>query len=237
MQGFKHIQAIITDIEGTTTKISFVHDVLFPYAAQRLPKFVRNNESSLIAILAEARSIIARETGISENDISTAQVIETMLNWIAQDRKITPLKTLQGMIWVEGYQTGDFTGHLYGDVEPQLARWYQAGIQLYVYSSGSVAAQKLLFGYSDAGDIRHLLKGHFDTQLGGKKESQSYLNIAHKCAMSVESCLFLSDVEEELDAAQAAGMNTCCLVREAHSGQSKHLKAETFTQVAEFIHD
>lgn len=168
------IRAIVTDIEGTTSDIRFVHNVLFPYARERLAGFVtaQQHAEPVKTILDNLR----RETDAPA--ASTADLITTLFAFMDEDRKSTALKALQGIIWRDGYLNGDFTGHLYPDVLPALEQWKAQGIDLYVYSSGSVAAQKLLFGYSDEGDITHLFTGYFDTLVGAKREVQSYRNIA-----------------------------------------------------------
>lgn len=168
------IRAIVTDIEGTTSDIRFVHNVLFPYARERLAGFVtaQQHAEPVKTILDNLR----RETDAPA--ASTADLITTLFTFMDEDRKSTALKALQGIIWRDGYLNGDFTGHLYPDVLPALEQWKAQGIDLYVYSSGSVAAQKLLFGYSDEGDITHLFTGYFDTTVGAKREVQSYRNIA-----------------------------------------------------------
>lgn len=153
------IRAIVTDIEGTTSDIRFVHNVLFPYARERLAGFVTAQQfgEPVKTILDNLRQEIAQPAAGAE------QLIATLFTFMDEDRKSTALKALQGIIWREGYVNGDFTGHLYPDVLPALEKWKSQGIDLFVYSSGSVAAQKLLFGYSDEGDITHLFNGYFDT--------------------------------------------------------------------------
>jgi enolase-phosphatase E1 len=221
------VRAIVTDIEGTTSSISFVHDVLFPYASRELPDFVRDNAGvpEVAALLDDTR----HEAG--EADATTERVIEILLGWIAEDRKATPLKTLQGHVWRRGYERGDFTGHVYDDAVDGLRRWSVWGIDLYVYSSGSVGAQKLLFGYSDAGDLRPLFKGYFDTRIGHKKEAGSYRNIIREIGLPASEILFLSDVAEELDAAREAGTQTCQLVRDEHVVVGSHAVARDFDEV------
>ena len=206
------IKAIVTDIEGTTSSLSFVKDVLFPYARAKLPDFVRQNlnDPQVSQLLADT----CLEAGIDCNcatEPSTA--IAQLIEWIDQDKKITPLKALQGLIWEAGYAQGDFKGHLYPDAIANLKVWKEKGISLYVYSSGSVLAQKLLFGHTDAGDLTPLFSGFFDTNIGGKKEADSYRKIAEAIALPPETILFLSDIKEELDAAKAAGYQTFWLVR------------------------
>lgn len=207
------IKAILTDIEGTTTSLSFVKDVLFPYADQHLHDFVvAHRQDPAVAALIEA---VRHE--VDNPVLSLAEAIAQLREWIAQDKKVTPLKALQGLMWEEGYRKGDFTGHVYADAVQHLHQWHAQGLRLYVYSSGSVYAQKLLFGYSDAGDLTPLFSGYFDTQIGHKREAAAYVKIVAAVGLPAEEILFLSDIREELDAAQQAGMKTCCLVRESQS--------------------
>jgi len=222
------IRAIITDIEGTTSDIAFVHKVLFPYAAERLPAYVREHadDPQVRDILAEVRK------HIGQPDASDEDVIEILLRWIETDQKVTPLKTLQGLIWREGYERGDFTGHVYDDAAQKLRDWHESGIALYVYSSGSEAAQRLLFGYSDAGDLTPLFSGHFDTRIGGKKEADSYVTIVEELAVPAREILFLSDVEAELEAAAAAGLSTCLLARDETCPDRIYPVARDFHEVA-----
>lgn len=203
------IKAILTDIEGTTSAVSFVFDVLFPYAREHLPGFVRAHAQEP-AVLAQLDAVRA-ESG--EPDANIERVIEILLEWIAADRKATPLKALQGMVWAEGYRAGQLKGHVYPDAVLALRRWHKQGYGLYVYSSGSVQAQKLIFGCAEVGDLTPLFSGYFDTGCGPKRESESYRQIAESIRLRPEQILFLSDVVEELDAARQAGMLTCGLVR------------------------
>jgi enolase-phosphatase E1 len=207
------IKAILTDIEGTTSSLSFVKDVLFPYAAERLPDFVRahRDDPQVAALLEDARAVA---DGAGDEEALIAQ----LLDWIATDRKITPLKALQGLIWEEGYARGDFSGHVYADAARRLRDWHRAGLRLYVYSSGSVHAQKLLFGHTDYGDLTPVFDGFFDTRIGGKRERESYSAIASEIGLPPGEILFLSDIREELDAAHDAGMATIALRREGVTG-------------------
>jgi enolase-phosphatase E1 len=204
------IKAILTDIEGTTSAVSFVYDVLFPFAAEHLPQFVIEHAGEAeVALHLDAVRAQSGETGAD-----LIRVIEILLQWIAEDRKATPLKALQGMIWQQGYAAGQLKGHVYPDAVEALKRWHQEGYALYVYSSGSVQAQKLIFGCSEAGDLSPLFSGYFDTTSGPKREAQSYLNIAADIGLPGEEILFLSDIVQELDAAQQAGMQTVGLARD-----------------------
>jgi enolase-phosphatase E1 len=200
---------ILTDIEGTTSSISFVKDVLFPYARERLPAFVETHadEAEVQHWLHEA----AKEAGLVS--ASQQEIIEMLVGWIDADRKSTALKALQGMIWKEGYASGEFRSHVYPEVPAQLRRWRSQGQRLYVYSSGSVQAQQLLFGHTDAGDLTALFDGYFDTETGAKRDVESYRRIAAAIAAEPSDILFLSDIVEELDAARAAGLQTTLLAR------------------------
>lgn len=204
------IRAILTDIEGTTSAVSFVFDVLFPYAREHLPAFVRAHAGE--AEVAAQLEAVRAESG--ETDADVERVIGILLGWIAEDRKATPLKALQGMVWEQGYRAGQLKGHVYPDAVAALRRWKSGGYDLYVYSSGSIQAQRLIFGCSEAGDLSPLFSGYFDTTSGPKREAASYARIAEAIGRPAGEILFLSDVVQELDAARAAGMCTCGLARE-----------------------
>ncbi len=201
--------AIVTDIEGTTSRIDFVHKVLFPYARARIGEFIlaHGSKPDVAAARAEVR------TEIGESDATIDDEIEALLRWIDEDRKITPLKSLQGMIWAEGYAAGDFTAHVYLDAYDALRRWHAAGHALYVYSSGSIAAQQLFFKHSVFGDMTPLFGDYFDTTIGGKREAVSYQRIAERINRSPADIIFLSDIEDELDAASTSGLGTVQLIR------------------------
>jgi len=192
--------AIVTDIEGTTTPIAFVHEVLFPYAKARLPAYVAANPNDPDVL--EAARLAA-----------DGDALAALLGWMDADAKVAPLKSLQGRLWREGYRTGALQAVLYPDVAPALRRWHAAGKRLCVYSSGSVEAQKLLFGHTAQGDLCPLFSFFFDTRTGPKRQAGSYTAIAGTIGVAAGACLFLSDVEAELDAARQAGMQTCQLVR------------------------
>jgi len=199
---------ILTDIEGTTSSIAFVKDVLFPYAAARLPAFIAAHGDE-----PEVR----RWLDVAADDLDApwddGVVVAALQRWIAEDRKHTALKALQGMLWREGYVAGDYHAHIYADAAEALARWHADGHALYVYSSGSVAAQQLFFGHSEAGNLLPLFCGHFDTEIGGKREANSYRRIATSLDAAPGEITFLSDVVEELDAARDAGLQTVLVDR------------------------
>ena len=220
--------AIITDIEGTTSRISFVTDVLFPYAATELPAFIQAQQHNE----AVATQLQACRNLMQQPSASLAQINEQLQQWIAQDAKVTPLKALQGMVWQHGYQSCAFTGHVYADAAAQLHHWHNSGIKLYVYSSGSVQAQQLLFQHSDAGDLTPLFSGYFDTQIGAKRDISSYAAIVQQLQLPPKQILFLSDVAAELDAAAPLGIDTVQLIREGQTAGS-HKVASDFYQVLE----
>jgi enolase-phosphatase E1 len=221
------IKAVVTDIEGTTSSISFVHEVLFPYAARKLPDFVREhaNDPKVAALLEDVRA------EADEPDADVDRIIDILLHWIAEDRKATPLKTLQGLVWEQGYRSADFTGHVYPDTAPAMRRWSDRGARIFIYSSGSVKAQQLIFGHSDAGDLRPLIDGYFDTHVGNKRDAASYRRITGHIGLPAEQILFLSDTAEELDAAADAGMKTMQLARNEAARSSRHPVARDFTEV------
>lgn len=203
------IKAIVTDIEGTTSSLSFVKDTLFPYARTRLPTFVREQakNTKLREALQEAR-LAAGNPQMDDEDL-----IRRLLEWIEQDKKVTALKSIQGMIWEAGYRNGDFRGHIYPDAVEALKKWQLAGQHLYVYSSGSVQAQKLLFAHTDSGDLTGLFSGYFDTHIGPKNSVESYRRIADHIDVDPAELLFLSDAVAELDAAHQAGWYVVQLTR------------------------
>lgn len=222
------IRAVLTDIEGTTTPISFVHDLLFPYARARIARYVMEHAGE--ALVAEQLAAVGVQEG---RTLSPAQAGAVLERWIDEDRKATPLKALQGMIWEQGYADGTLVGPVYADVPEYLGRWKRGGKRLYVYSSGSIAAQRLIFGHSGAGDLRPLFSGYFDTTTGPKRKTASYRRIAERIALPAADILFLSDVGAELDAARQAGMRTCQLLRDDQTVPAQgHPHARDFSGIA-----
>jgi len=199
---------ILTDIEGTTSSIAFVKDVLFPYARRELPRFVREHGDD-----PEVRHwldhVAAEHGAICSDDV----LVEVLQGWIDQDRKHTALKALQGLLWREGYARGELAADIYPDAAAGLQRWHGEHHRLAVYSSGSVPAQKLLFAHTTAGDLTPLFDGFFDTEVGHKRDADSYRLIADQLNRRPEDIVFLSDVVAELDAAREAGMRTVLLDR------------------------
>ncbi len=173
----------------------------------------------------------AKEAGLVE--ASRQDIIELLLQWIDEDRKSTALKAMQGMIWKEGYATAEYRAHMYPEVAARLRAWRADGLRLYVYSSGSVPAQKLFFEYSEAGDLTPLFAGYFDTETGPKRDAESYRRIASVIDQQPQQILFLSDIVEELDAARLAGLRTGWLVREPQTlpGASGHAVYRDFDAI------
>ncbi|MGA7298420.1 MAG: acireductone synthase [Rhodanobacteraceae bacterium] len=222
-------KAIVTDIEGTTSSIDFVKDVLFPFARKHLPAFITShaNEPKVRHWLEQT----AREADLA--NATDDQLIEQLITWIDSDRKATPLKALQGMIWKSGYESGAYRAHVYPEVSACLDQWQRDGIPIFVYSSGSVPAQKLFFRYSENGDLTPLLSGYFDTETGPKRVADSYRAIASQISLDPADIMFLSDVVEELDAAKNAGLRTTLIRRppDACPPQASHPCVADFTQI------
>lgn len=218
------ITHVLTDIEGTTTAIAFVHRSLFPYAASALEGFLarHGDEAEVAAVLAEV-----------PGEDKPAQ----LRAWMAADAKVTPLKALQGLIWREGYKAGELKGHLWPDVPDALRAWQKRGLHLAIYSSGSEEAQRLIMRHSEAGDLEPLFEGFFDTRMGMKREAASYANIARAWGAEPGHILFLSDVAEELDAAREAGFATCQLVRpeDGTKAAGRHPEAADFNGVTSLL--
>lgn len=215
------IKAVVTDIEGTTSAIAFVKETLFPFAEAALDGFLDAHEGD-----APVAAILA--------DVPGPDRRATLRRWMAEDAKVTPLKSLQGMIWRAGFEDGRLHGHLWPDVAPCLRAWAAGGTALAVYSSGSVEAQRLLFRHSVAGDLEGLFRGFFDTRIGAKREAPSYGAIAAALEQPPGAILFLSDVVEELDAAAASGLATCQLVRQEDGTRAagRHAEVGDFPAVA-----
>lgn len=222
------IRVILTDIEGTTSSISFVHEVLFPYAAEHMAEFVRAGHEDSLEI-RDQLDAAADSAGIPKDDVE--QLIEVLQQWIREDRKETSLKALQGMLWEQGYERGAFKGHVYPDAARYIKRWHDRGLRLYVYSSGSVQAQQMIFGFSEAGDLTPFFSGYFDTRVGAKRETTSYQTILDQLGVEPQTVLFLSDVEAELEAAEGAGMRTAWLVRDGEPAHDERPAMANFEDV------
>jgi len=231
------VKTLLTDIEGTTSSISFVKDVLFPYARRALPAFVAaHGDEPGVRHWLDA---VATELGaVCSDDV----VVEALQGWIDEDRKHTALKALQGMVWKAGYGRADFRAHIYPDAAAALPAWHAAGQRIAVYSSGSVPAQKLFFGHSEAGDLTPLVSAWFDTEVGGKREAASYRRIVEALAVPAGDVVFLSDVVEELDAAREAGVQTVLVDRrddypQPRTGEATHghRRVESFAELGPVV--
>jgi len=217
----------LLDIEGTIADIQFVKQVLFPYAKRALPDFVEAHADDVkVAAQLDAAAELA---GIPGGDRKA--VVGALIDWIDADRKATPLKALQGMIWRAGYENGDFTAHLYPDAHAWLMRARAAGIRLNVYSSGSVGAQKLYFTYSDFGNVVEWFDRFFDTTTGPKQNVDSYREIVAAIGCRAGEITFFSDVEAELDAAAQAGLETIQIVRPGTLASQHHRRYADFAQM------
>jgi enolase-phosphatase E1 len=215
----KQVRAVLLDIEGTTTPIDFVHRTLFRYARARLDRFLRAhwNDSSIRSNVAQLRDEHAAE--IQETPPAWADepdAVVAYLGWLMdRDRKSTGLKSLQGKIWAEGYRAGELQGEVYPDVPRAMKQWRDGGLDIAIFSSGSVQAQQSLFSNTPAGDLTGLIRRYFDTTTGPKTAAESYSVIARALSRSPSEVLFLSDIVRELDAARAAGMQTALCLRES----------------------
>jgi len=236
-----NVEAIVLDIEGATTSIRFVYDGLFPFVREHVGRFLEQNweeaqvQSDVNLIRAQAQSDLSSGATdapqIPEGDQATPQDVSRNVHWqMDQDRKTTGLKSLQGKIWKDGYASGELKGHVYADVPKALQRWKDLGISVYIYSSGSVAAQKLLFGNSAAGDLMSLLSGYFDTTTGPKKEASSYTAIAASIGADPSRVVFITDNLDEAIAADAAGLRAFVSLRPGNHPVDEH----SFPEISSF---
>ena len=226
------VDAVVLDIEGTTSATGFVVDVLYPYSRSRFAALLseRADDPAVSRAIAQVREL----TGDPDSD--AVQIEKTLNTWLDEDRKATPLKTLQGIIWSEGFARGDLVSHFYDDVVPALRAWHTAGLRLYVYSSGSVAAQRAWFTSSPEGDLLPLVSGLYDTENAGpKQEPESYRRIADATGIEPSRLLFLSDRPGELDAAVAAGWHAVGVRRPGEpyfeQGVGDHAQAGAFDEI------
>ncbi|MDH4199706.1 MAG: acireductone synthase [Spirochaetia bacterium] len=220
------ISAILTDIEGTISPIAFVKETLFPYARRHLSDYLQKHQNS-----KAVREIILETGNIIGNTLTLEKAVPVLTRWIDEDKKYTPLKTLQGLIWEQGFRNNIFTSQIYSDSLKKLQEWKNDGIPVYVYSSGSIFAQNLFFKYSNVGDISSVFDGYFDTTTGSKKEKSSYQKIAEKITVKEPNILFLSDIAEELDAAAEAGMKTILVNREEKKITGNHKSFSSFENI------
>lgn len=228
-------KGILLDVEGTTSSIAFVYDVLFAYAKKHIAEFLDQHAAE--PAVAEAASGLAAETqcdGSLETPEGRSRLVLAALDLINRDIKSTPLKALQGMIWRAGFESGQLTAHVFDDVPPALEQWADSGLDVRIYSSGSIEAQKLFFGHTSFGDLTGHLRGHYDTTTGPKREQASYQAIAADMQLSPRQILFISDVGAELDAARAAGMATAAAIRPGNrpfESLYDHEAIESFGQI------
>lgn len=228
------LKCILMDIEGTTSAIDFVHKVLFPYASQKLQSFILSHihDPPIQDILFKAASAL----NINDlNEETIPDLVKGLKSWIDQDLKHPALKALQGYIWEAGYKQQDYTGHIYDDVLPNWQLWRTRNLKLAIYSSGSIKAQKLLYQHTEYGDLTAYLSAYFDTTTGPKKQQASYKKIADILELNTEEILFLSDAEQELSAAQEAGMQTIQIVRPGTPSSEKFATASDFNAISETI--
>ncbi|WP_456401685.1 acireductone synthase [Persephonella sp.] len=225
------IKAILLDIEGNLAPIKFVKEVLFPYSEEKLESFIKENLEK-----DEIKKIINDIKNIEGRDLTIDEIIKLLKKWIREDKKITPLKELQGYIWEEGFKSGELKAPIYKDAFEKIKEWKEKGIPLYIYSSGSVKAQKLFFSHTVYGNLLDSFKGFFDTKIGSKKDKSSYIKIAEKIGLKPEEILFLSDNPDEIKAAVEAGMKAVKLSRpedDPYKPDFPYRQVETFKEVTD----
>lgn len=230
------VRAILLDIEGTTTPISFVHETLFPYARERVGKFVETHFTTLayeINQLVDESSQDASYT-MSVDTNEPGSIAAYLEHLIDQDRKSTPLKSIQGQIWDEGFRSGEIIARVFEDVPTAMKRWTDTGKVVAIYSSGSILAQKLLFAHTNYGDLTPFISNYFATTTGPKRETASYTAISEALGIAPAEILFLSDIPAELDAARDAGVGTTLSVRPGNNaleGEPAHTVVTSFDAI------
>ena len=221
------IRAILLDIEGTTTPIAFVHEVLFPYARNHAKEFLSSNaDADDITRLREEHAV-----DVSNGEQPPTEMAAYVEWLITRDRKSTGLKSLQGKIWRQGYVDGTLKSQVYADVAPAFARWRARGLSINIFSSGSVLAQQLLFAHTNAGDLTKFIDQYFDTNVGKKADAASYRRIADALHLHSSEIMFISDVVSELDAAHEAGMQVLLSIR---PGNPPQVGAEQYRAIHSF---
>ncbi|WP_051229442.1 acireductone synthase [Paludibacterium yongneupense] len=227
LEATEGLAGIVLDVEGTVCGVEFVREILFPYARRHLAAYLDDHagETQLEGILAETRQRAGRP-------LTRDQTRDQLLQWMADDRKLAPLKSLQGLIWEAGYRSGQLLAPLYPDVAPLLREWRSRGLRLYVYSSGSVHAQRLFFAHSTHGDLSAMFDGYFDTGVGGKLDPASYAAIAERTGLAPGSLLFLSDHAGEVAAAAAAGWRALRVDRGAASVETDAAAIRSFDELS-----
>ena len=224
------LRAILLDIEGTTTPIAFVHDVLFSYARDHVREFLAANPAAEdIALLREEHANDVSDAPPLTNEIESVAVY---VEWLIKlDRKSTALKSLQGKIWRRGYEDGSLKSQVFADVAPAFERWRERGLRISIFSSGSVLAQQLLFAHTEAGDLTPFIDSYFDTKVGKKGEAESYRKIADAMSLEPQQILFISDVISELDAANEAGMKTLLSIRPGNAPAEQYPSIRSFDEI------
>lgn len=218
---------ILLDIEGTVSPLAFVHDVMFPYARAQVRPFLQGHwddsrvQTALAQMATDAGASAFADWYAGDAD-AVSFVVAEVEKLMAVDAKTSGLKLLQGLVWEKAFESGLLRGELFMDVPPAMQSWHAGGIQLSIYSSGSVHAQRLFFSHTNAGDLTPLLTGYYDTAVGSKRESASYTAIAGAADVEVGEVLFVSDVVAELDAAHAAGMKTALALRPGNPNVPPH---------------
>lgn len=221
------IRAIVVDTAGTTTDLNFIKDILFSYSAKALPDFIKQNQNNVLVdnCISDVKDIAL------EPEASLDRVVEILQQWIDEDRKATPLKTLQGLIWKQGYDKGEFKGHIFPDFIDAIKQFKAENLRVYSFSSASVDAQKLLFSHSDGGDLTEYFNGHFDTRTGHKLFKQAYSNIINTISLKPKQVLFISDLLEELKAAEQAGLRTVQMVRDTTQRTGEYPQITSFSEL------
>jgi enolase-phosphatase E1 len=229
-------RGILLDVEGTTSSISFVYDVLFAFARTHVGEFLVRQR--LDPAVQAAAAALATETGVADATLAdpagATRIALAAIDLMNRDVKSTPLKALQGMIWRSGFESGELVSHVFDDVPAAIAQWADSGLDVRIYSSGSIDAQKLFFGHTAAGDLTPHLRGHYDTTTGPKREAASYRAIAADMELDPREILFISDVGEELDAARLAGLATALAIRPGNrqpGGLLEHEPLESFAEI------
>lgn len=211
---------LLLDVEGCTTSIAFVKEGLFPYVLERIEGYVESLEHDEKTKIDHDLGEEVNQAGGEQDPTITAmtslnsRIVAKVRYLVSNDVKAAALKDLQGKMWKAGYESGLIQGHVYSDFPPMLQWMKKCDVKVYIYSSGSIQAQKLLFSHSTAGDLCPMLAGHFDIPTAGSKRvPDSYQNIAAQLGVEAWEIVFVSDAEGELVAAQQAGMTPVMSIR------------------------
>jgi enolase-phosphatase E1 len=222
------LKVVLLDIEGTTTPVDFVYKILFPYARVRVRDFLAVHSADaredIDGLREENRKDIERGLNppviVDSGQDALVDSLAAYAQWlIDSDRKSTPLKSIQGKIWEAGYRAGHLRAQVYEDVPRAFHKWRDEGKAICIYSSGSALAQRLLFAHTEAGDLTPMIDRYFDTNIGAKIESESYLRIAAALERNSPDIVFISDMTAELDAARLAGFQSLLCIRPGNRPQ------------------